>query len=292
MPPSKMLVTGGAGFIGSHLVDRLIAAGHEVVVYDTLTTGQNLNSKARNYSLPVESVKARYHSNDGYDTIFHLAAESRIQPSFQRPVETHDSNVTGTMAMLELARACNAKLIFAGSSSVCHDMYANPYAFSKQLGESYCTLWNRLYKVPVAIARFYNVYGPREPDSGPYATVVGTFLRQKRENMPLTITGTGNQQRDFIHVSDIVDALISMSFNQWDAQVFELGTGTSYSINEVAQMFDQPIRYIPRPSGEAEETKARLHDSKVWLGWTPKCNLKDYVAFELANAQIHSQEHR
>ncbi len=184
--------------------------------------------------------------------------------------------------MLELARACKAKLVFAGSSSVCHNMYANPYAFTKQLGESYCTLWNKLYKVPVAIARFYNVYGPREPDTGPYATVVGTFLRQKRENAVLTITGNGKQRRDFIHVSDIVDALISMSRNQWDGQVFELGTGVSHSISEVAEMFDQPIRYIPRPSGEAEETKARLHDSKVWLDWTPKFNLKDYVSLEVA----------
>jgi UDP-glucose 4-epimerase len=281
----KYLVTGGAGFIGSHLVDRLIAEGHEVVVYDTLISGYqyNLHPRARHYEIPVEGVDPDLHVNDGYDTIFHLAAQSRIQPSFDNPMRVHDSNVTGTVRMLEFAKKCGAKFVFAGSSSVYHDMYANPYAFSKQVGESYCTLWNKIYKVPVAIARFFNVYGPRQLEKeDPNATVIGIFLDQKRRNVPLTITGDGRQRRDFIHVHDIVSGLIAMSKDKWDAHVFDLGTGTNYSIMEVATMFKHPIRHIPSRPGEAPVTKANIHDTKALLGWKSRHMLEDYISSEVS----------
>jgi UDP-glucose 4-epimerase len=261
----------------------LIAEGHEVVVYDTLVSGHtyNLHPRARHYDIAVEKVDPSCHVNDGYDAIFHLAAEARIQPSFEKPMLTHDSNVSGTAVMLEFARQCGARFIFAGSSSVYHDMYANPYSFSKQIGESYCILWNRIYKVPVAIARFFNVYGPRQLETGPYSTVIGIFLDQKRRNVPLTITGDGSQRRDFTHVHDIVSGLIAMSKDDWDGHVFDLGTGTNHSIMEVATMFKQPIVHIPSRPGEALVTKANLHDTKALLGWRPIHMLADYVAAEI-----------
>ena len=280
---SKMLVTGGAGFIGSHLVDRLIAEGHDVVVYDDLSSGKiyNINAKARHYQTSVELVDPNFHINDGYDVIFHLAAQSRLQPSIKNAIKTHTSNVTGTVMMLELAKRCKAKFVFAGSSTVCYDMYANPYAFSKQIGESYGLLWNKMYGVSVAIARFFNVYGPRQMESGDNATLLGIFFDQKRRNVPLTITGDGTQRRDFIHVKDIVSGLIAMSRKDWNGQIFELGTGDNYSVLEIAGMFNHPIVYIDRPLGEAQETKANVHDAKVLLNWRSTYSIRDYIRSEL-----------
>jgi len=275
----RYLVTGGAGFIGSHLTDRLIKDGHEVVVWDSLTTGkrEQVHEQARFHEISVESIHPKYHAEDGYEAIFHLAGEARIQPSFEKPDVTHESNVTGTMKILEMARLCGSRVIYAGSSSVYHDQYANPYSFTKLKAEEYCTLYNRLYNVPVAIARFFNVYGPRQLEDGAYATVVGIFERQAREGRSLTVTGTGEQRRDFTHVEDIVNGLLAMSESDWDAEIFNLGTGTNHSINEVAEMFGRPIEYLPKRPGEADNTLADIHHSKAMLGWRPKHNLKEYV---------------
>jgi len=274
----KCLVTGGAGFIGSHLVDRLIEDGHEVVVWDDLTTGKRdqVHEDAKFYQIPVECISPSYH-DEKHNAIFHLAAEARIQPSFEFPQRTHDSNVTGTTKILELARHTGAKIIYAGSSSVYHDQYANPYTFTKLKAEEYCTLYNRIYDVPVAIARFFNVYGPRQLEEGAYATVIGIFERQYRNGEPLTITGTGEQRRDFTHVEDIVSGLIAMSEEEWDANIFNLGTGTNNSIKELAEMFDCETTYIPARPGEAKDTLANIHDSKAFLGWRPKKVLKEYI---------------
>jgi UDP-glucose 4-epimerase len=160
---------------------------------------------------------------------------------------------------------------------VYHDKFANPYSFTKQLAEDYGTLYNRVYGVPVAIARFFNVYGPRQLEEGAYATVVGIFERQKRNGENLTVTGDGEKRRDFTHVDDIVSGLIAMSEEDWNAEIFNLGTGTNHSINEVAKMFDHPIEYIPARPGEAQTTLADIHNSKAMLGWRPKKSLKEYV---------------
>lgn len=281
---ARVLVTGGAGFIGSHLVDQLIEEGHEVTVYDNMSTGKsaNVNAKADLTWVNVLDVKPHFlhqckRGAGRFDIVFHLAAEARIQPSFEKPDITHNVNVTGTQIMLEYAKKIGAKFVFAGSSSVYHDMYANPYSFSKQIGEHYCTLYNRVYGVPVAIARFFNVYGPRQLDEGQYATVIGIFERQKREGKPLTITGDGEQRRDFTHVSDIVSGLIAMSKDDWNADVFNLGTGTNYSINEVAAMFEHETTYIPKRRGEAWTTLANISETTRLLGWTPKVKLSDYL---------------
>lgn len=276
----KILVTGGAGFIGSHLVDRLVELGHQVVVWDNMSTGkkENFNPSARYYDISVEDITPKHHHKSGYEAIFHLAAEPRIQPSFQRPLEVHESNVTGTANMLEVARLTGASLVFAGSSSVYHDPYANPYSFSKQIAEYYCKLYKTIYSVPAYVARFFNVYGPRQIESGPYSTVIGVFERQKREGVPLTITGDGDQRRDFTHVNDIVSGLIKIEENQpGDFDLFNLGSGTNYSINEVAAMFSHPSEYIPARPGEARETLAFIELSERYLDWKPTMSLKAYI---------------
>lgn len=285
----KYLVTGGAGFIGSHLVDKLISQGNDVVVWDSFTTGkkENINPKAKFYDIDVGKIDPEYHTKE-YDAIFHLAGEARIQPSFDNPQVVHDSNVTGTKNMLEVARHHHTPFIFAGSSSVYHDMYANPYSFSKQIAENYCTLYHKVYGVPTAIARFFNVYGPRQLEEGAYSTVIGVFERQYRMGLPLTITGDGEQRRDFTHVDDIVDALINMSQGCWRAYVFNLGTGTNHSINELASYFKNSAgtQYLPARRGEARETKADISLTQTLLGWSATRSLKEYV-----EQLVHCQEH-
>ena len=273
------LVTGGAGFIGSHLVDRLIDMGHQVVVVDNLSTGKkdNVNPCAEflqcdvNGGTPFPALE--------FDVIFHLAAFARIQPSFDKPSATHHANVNSTLQVLEWTRAHHkgARIVYAGTSSMYHDRYANPYTFTKGIGEDYCTLFNRVFGIPVAIARFFNVYGPRQLEEGAYATVVGIFEKQRRDGVPLTITGDGEKRRDFTHVSDIVEGLIAMSHDEWDCEVFNLGTGRNHSINELADLFKHEKVYIPERPGEAQTTLADISFTQEKLGWTPKVRLEDYV---------------
>lgn len=274
----RALVTGGAGFIGSHLVDRLIADGHSVKVWDNLSTGkrEQVNPAAQFHEISVDHICSELHDEDKIDVIFHLAGEARIQPSFRSPRLAHDSNVTGTVNMLEVARTCKARLVYAGSSSVYHDMFANPYTFTKQLAEYYCALYYTIYKVPVAIARFFNVYGPRQIEEGAYATVVGIFEKQKREHKPLTVTGNGEQRRDFTHVYDIVDGLVQIGQENRNGEVYNLGTGENFSINEVAMMFHSPVVHIPKRPGEAWVTLADTRMARK-LGWEPKHRLPDYI---------------
>lgn len=273
------LVTGGAGFIGSHLVDKLIDDGHQVIVIDNFSTGfaENRNKKAIYYHKSIEDLEPNLNASISYDAIFHLAARPRIQPSFVNPVDTYSSNVAGTIKILELARSKKTKLIFASSSSVAYGPYANPYTFSKYIAEEYCRLYNDLYKIPVAIARLFNVYGPRQIEDGPQATLLGVFERQYREGISFTVTGDGEQKRDFTHVSDIVNGLIAMSHNKWDAEVFNLGSGVNYSINELAKMFNYPVKYVPKRLGEAKETLADIRHTQKKLLWNPSFSIQDYI---------------
>ena len=273
----RVIVTGGAGFIGSHLVDKLIVQNNEVIVIDNFSTGKNLNPCAKYFEINIEdSIE---HIFESIDVIFHLAALPRIQPSFKNPVKTYISNSTGTIVALEIARKYNAKFVYAGSSSAYHDTLANPYSYTKWLGEEHCKLYNKIYNVPVAIARFFNCYGPRQIEIGDMATVIGIFERQYREKKPLTITGDGKKRRDFTHVYDIVDGLIAMSKQNWNADIFDLGTGVNYSILEVAKMFKTNIEFIPERLGEANITKANIEKTKTMLNWEPKYNLLDYIKY-------------
>ena len=275
----RYLVTGGAGFIGSNLVDRLVDEGHQVIVFDSFVNGNlnNANKKAVYCHKFVEDIVENPHATLSYDAIFHLAALPRIQPSFDHIEQVHSANVTGTLKVLESARKTKTRVVFAGSSSVLHDVYANPYTFSKNIAEQYCVLYNKIYGVSVCIARFFNVYGPRQVEEGDFATVLGIFEKQKREGKKLTITGTGEQRRDFIHVQDVVSGLIEMSKKDWNADVFNLGTGVNYSINELASFFDSEVEYIPGRRGEVPFSLADISYSKQKLNWNPTINIKDYI---------------
>ncbi len=275
---SRILVTGGAGFIGSNLVDKLIELGNKVVVWDNLSTGKRdnvhpkailINGDIGNGDCPIGP----------FDIIFHLAACARIQPSFKYPVQYHHSNVTGTSRILELATIWKCKVIYAGTSSLFHDPYANPYTFTKWLGEEYCKLYNKVFGVPVAITRFFNVYGHRAVREGEYATAIGNFEQQTFNKETLTIYGTGEKRRDFTHVNDIVKGLILASEGEWNGEIFSFGRGRNYSINEVVAMF-KPInvKYLPDRPGEAPSTLADITFAKDKLGWQPSEKLEDYIA--------------
>ena len=279
----KCLVTGGAGFIGSNLVDQLVKEGHEVQVWDDLSTGDeyNVNPKA---VLHRCSIIGSYQAREvlikefNPDVIFHLAALARIQPSFDDPIKTADVNVNGTYTMCELARVVGARIVYAGSSSFYAGPHLNPYSFTKWQGEEVCKLYSEVYGVSTAIARFFNVFGPRHLTEGAYATVVGIFERQYKNNEPLTITWDGEQRRDFTHVNNIVRGLIKMSEEEWGGEIFNLGTSTNHSINELATMYNHRTTYIPKRPGEARNTLADLSFSEEKLDYKPIETIEEYVA--------------
>tara|TARA_A100001011_G_C14304375_1_gene842367 strand:+ start:911 stop:1765 length:855 start_codon:yes stop_codon:yes gene_type:complete len=282
----NILVTGGAGFIGHHLVDRLILERANVDVIDNFSTGKidNRNPKAKYIDLDIREDLKSLENN--YDVIFHLAALARIQPSFGNPYETVDINTMGTTNICRLAQKSNSKLIYAGSSSFYAGPHLSPYSFSKWQGEEVCKMFSQVYGLNVAIARFFNVFGSGQPDSGAYATIVGIFEKQCMMREELTITGDGEQRRDFTHVDDIVSGLIMMSKDKWNGEVFNLGTGTNYSINELASMYPSPKKYIPKRPGEARTTLADISFSKDKLGYKPRNSLELYVKNWLEELQI------
>lgn len=285
----KVLVTGAAGFIGSNLVDYLLKkTDWKIVAWDNFSIGKNI------LSIDVENVNVgEFICEDNFDIIFHLAGFSRIQPSFNKPTLVHTSNVAGTFNILELARRNKAKVIYAGSSSAYGNMdindttgpYKNPYSFTKWVGEEYCRMYQKVYDLPIAIARFFNVYGLRQPERGEYATVIGIFEKQKREGRPLTVTGTGEQRRDFCHVYDIIRGLKIMAETNV-TEICNLGTGMNYSINEVAAMFGGPVEYLPKRMGESEVTLAKPNPE---INWKAEINLSNYVRESFSGASNSCQ---
>ena len=271
----KILVTGGAGFIGTNLIKRLLSEGHEVHSIDNYSTGKEEN----------EQEGCIYYDHDinseidikNIDVIFHIAALARIQPSLIRPQETIEANVNGTLNILEFARKNNTPVIFAGSSSFHHGLYGSSYAWSKHAGEQLCKLYSEVYGLNTSICRFYNVYGPHQLEDGEYSTVLGIFERQYRNNEPLTITGKGEQRRDFTHVDDIVDGLYRCMDKDLKAEIFELGRGENFSINEIVDMFGAERKYIPARSGEYDATLCTDTKAHEMLGWNPTKNLEDYI---------------
>lgn len=276
----KAILTGCGGFIGSNLADKLIELGWEVEGWDNLSTGkiENVHPNVKFRNLDVNHLHFLGDLiYEKIDVIFHLAALARIQPSFEKPVDTCDNNIMGTVNVLEHARKTGAKVVYAGSSSFYHDPLVNPYSFSKWIGEEVCKMYNKVYNVPVAITRFFNVYGQRQLEEGAYATVIGIFEKQFREGKPLTVTGTGKKRRDFTHVNDIVNGLIAAAGDNWNADVFNFGTSYNYSILQVAKMFSDNIEFIPDRPGEAQETCADISYTQKMLGWRPKYSLEEYI---------------
>jgi UDP-glucose 4-epimerase len=275
------MVTGGAGFIGTNLIKRLLKDGHNVVSLDNYSTGKEENhQEGCNYvDADIRDVIDFDYFMEDVDIIYHLAALARIQPSFQYPANTLEVGILGTMNILEWIKEKENKprVVFAGSSSVHSGKMKNPYTFSKVVADDLCLLYKKHFGVDVSICRFYNVYGPHQLTVGEYCTVVGIFENQYENKEPLTITGDGTQRRDFTHVDDIVDGLILTSENEtcWDE--IELGRGNNHSINELADMFNTETTYIDERPGEARETLCNTLIAKRLIGYEPKVNLDDYI---------------
>ena len=282
----KVLVTGGVGFIGTNLIKELLKNGNEVVSIDNYSTGlkENELDGCKYYNVNICDYKNFDQYIEDVDLVFHLAALPRIQPSFKNPLTTFKTNVEGTINLLDWCREKNAPLVYAGSSSTHGGVYKNPYTFTKWQGEELCKLYSKVYSLQTAICRFYNVYGPHQLTEGEYCTVIGIFERQKNNGEVLTITGDGQQRRDFTHVDDIVDGLIKCGLDlikednsKANGETFELGRGINYSINEVANMFGGEKIYIDQKKGEVRDTLCIDSKAKELLNWNPKRNLEDYI---------------
>lgn len=273
----KVLVTGGLGFVGSNLVDILVSRGEEVCVIDDLSSGSKvwINENASYIFEDVQNINVNL-KND-FDIIFHLAAEARIQPSFLNPLRWQQSNINGTSAICEFARENNSKVVLAGSSSCYGGKFMNPYTFSKKISEEICEMYSRVFGLSTVVARFFNVYGPRNPLIGEFTPIIAKFEQMMNNNEPLTVVGDGEQRRDFTHVYDICEGLIKLSEQEWSGDVFNLGTGTNFSINEIVDMFGCKKIFIPKRPGESRETKADISLTTLKTGWKPKYKLEDYI---------------
>jgi UDP-glucose 4-epimerase len=293
----KIIVTGGKGFIGSNLVDRLIEHGHQVIVIDNESSTSNdefyFNPKAKYVLEDVAEYGLTRFLYDEVDYVFHLAAESRIQPAILNPLLAIRTNTLGTANVLQCAREAGVKKVIYSSTSSGYglineppltegmpDDCLNPYSVSKVSGEKLCKMYTDLFGLQTLTFRYFNVYGPREPSKGPYAPVVRLFLRQYRNAESLTIVGDGLQRRDFTHVSDVVDANI-LAMNSPETGLFNIGTGRNHSVLELANMITDNITFIPPRLGEARVTLANNNKTKTLLFWDPKVKLEDYIKEQL-----------
>ncbi len=278
----KILVTGGAGFIGTNLIKKLVSEGHDVYSLDNYVVGtrsNHVNGCEYMTGDVNDIIELRYQR---FELIYHLAALARIQESFNNPDETIRVNAVGTEKVCELARLTGAKLVYAGSSSRWCDPHTSPYATSKFLGEEIIKMYRRTYGLDLEIARFYNVYGPHEIVDGDWAAVIGIWRNQVSNGEPITIVGDGEQRRDFTHVDDIVDGLWRIGMkNLKHEDAWELGTGINYSINDVYQMFKERFGAdfitLPDQPGNYRQTLRENDDSLDKLGWKPSDKLKDYI---------------
>ena len=278
----RALVTGGAGFIGTNLIQRLILEGYQVFSLDNYSTGSRDNelSSVTYVKGDIESIDQ--FNTQNFDYCFHLAAQSRVQPSFEDPEESLRVNVQGTLKVMKWAKNNNVKVLYAGSSSKHHDPSDSPYAMTKFLGEEICKLYRKTYDIDVEIARFYNVYGPHEPLDEKFGNVIGIWRVKANKGLPLPIVGDGEQRRDFTHVADIVDGIIRISNSKVKHDdAWEIGAGINYSINELYTMFNQKYGVdsvnIPDQKGNYRET-LRINDDLIkLLNWQPKDRLKEYI---------------
>ena len=294
----KSLVTGGAGFIGSNLVDKLIDLGHEVIVIDNEYSDvhENFywNEKAKNYKFDIRDYENTRPLYDDVDYVFHLAAEARIQPAILNPIEAVSINSVGTCTVLQCARESGVKKVIYSSTSSAYGMNPfpnvetqsddclNPYSVLKVNGEKLCSMYTKLFGLKTIILRYFNVYGNRHPLRGQYAPVVGIFLRQKNNNEPLTIVGDGEQRRDFTNVLDVVDANIRSAIidvdNNFYGNVYNVGTGINHSINQVANLISDNQIHIPERIGESRITLANNNKIEEVFGWTPNIKLEDWIS--------------
>jgi UDP-glucose 4-epimerase len=294
---TKSLVTGGAGFIGSNLVDRLLELGHDVVVIDNEYSDVHeqfyWNPKAQNYKYDIRDYENTRPLYDGVDYVFHIAAEARIQPAILNPIEAVSINSVGTCTVLQCAREAEVQKVVYSSTSSAYGMNSspnietqlddclNPYSVSKVNGEKLCQMYTNLFGLKTVIFRYFNVYGHRHPLKGQYAPVVGIFLRQRTSEESLTIVGDGEQRRDFTNVLDVVDANVRAATidvdDKYYGEVYNVGTGINHSINEVAKLISDNQTYIPARIGESRITLADNSKIKEVFGWEPKIKLEDWI---------------
>ena len=276
------LVTGGAGFVGTNLIKRLLSEGYKVVSIDNYSTGfvSNQQKGAVYYEYDIESITDfnPFSRTGTFDVVYHLAAIARIQPSFNQPLEYFQANATATFNIAMYCAKNNIPLQFAGSSSHHSGKFQNPYTFSKDVSEEIVMLCQQLYGLKATITRFYNVYGPHHLKEGGYCTVIGKWEKAIESGLPITIYGDGTKRRDFTHIDDIVEALILMEQKDAWGEIFELGRGINYSIQEIAEMFEYDnIVYEPNKPGEADITLCEDTKAKDMLGWVPVKTIEEYI---------------
>lgn len=302
MGPSA-LVTGGAGFIGSHLVERLLADGYSVTVLDNLSTGRlaNLARLEDNPNLRFHEVDITDSATieplfDDIDEVYHLASLADIVPSIQRPVDYHHANVDGTVTVLEAARSHDVSRFVYAASGSCYGipdefptsetatirpMY--PYALTKYVGEQYVLHWSQVYGMPCVSLRLFNVYGPRSRTSGTYGAVFGVFLAQKLAGEPYTVVGDGAQSRDFTFVSDVADAFVTAGRSSLKGEILNVGSGGSYSVNRLVELLGGDKVHLPKRPGEPDQTFADIRRIKDLLGWRPQVGFEEGVGILLEN---------
>ena len=274
----RILVTGGAGFVGTNLIKQLLENEHEVVSVDDYSTGKKSNH-IKGCQYLNRDILDIDHTNFIYDVdvVFHLAAKARIQPSFEQPLEYIRVNYEGTLNLIHLCINRNIPLIYAGSSSHHSGKFKNPYTFSKDMGEEIIQLYQKHFGLKSSIARFYNVYGPYQLTEGGYTTLIGRWINNIKNGLPCEIYGDGSKRRDFTHVEDIVKGLISIMDQNTYGHIFEFGRGKNHSILDVANMFGIKPTYKENKLGEAQETLADYSLAKEILGWEPKINLEQWI---------------
>lgn len=304
----RVIVTGGAGFIGSHLVDRLLAEGCEVKVLDNLAVGR-LSNLAHHQALQgsrlffeqvdvadLESIRPHF---EGVEQVYHLAGMADIVPSIENPVTYFRANADGTLAVMEASRAAGVKRLVYAASSSCYGIPQQyptdesspiqpqyPYALTKYLGEQIVLHWGQVYGLPVISLRLFNVYGPRARTSGTYGAVMGVFLAQKLAGKPLTIVGDGTQTRDFTYVSDVVDAFWTAAQSQLRQEIFNVGSGGTYQVNQLADLIGGERIQMPKRPGEPDCTFANIAKIRALLGWEPRVSFEEGVARVLEHIEL------
>lgn len=297
----KTLITGGAGFIGCHLVDALLEGEHDVIVFDNFSTGraQNLDQVADKIQLVECDISKPGQWQDLFvniDYVFHLAALADIVPSIENPDIYYQSNVNGTFNVIEACKKNNVKKFVYAASSSCYgipDEYPTketaeirpqyPYALTKYLGEQLVMHWCQVYQLPAVSLRFFNVYGPRSRTSGTYGAVFGVFLAQKLAGKPFTVVGDGNQTRDFTFVTDVVKAIIRAAESDVSGEIINIGSDNTYSVNRLVKLLGGDVVYIPKRPGEPECTWADITKAKKLLNWQPKISLEEGMGILLDN---------
>ena len=271
----KILVSGGAGFVGTNLIKQLLKDGHSVISIDNYNTG--LKSNHQEGCVYIEGDIRKFDWPFEVDVVFHMAAIARIQPSFERPDDYITTNFNGTYEIVKFCVERDVPLIYAGSSSKHSGRFKNPYTFSKDLGEDIITLYQKHFGLKATITRFYNVYGPHQLTEGGYTTLIGRWIHNIENGIQCEIYGDGEQRRDFTHVDDIVSALTMIMYQKEYGHEFELGRGKNYSVNEIADMFGITPNYKEAKPGEARETLNTDTTAFDVLGWIATTNIEDYI---------------